>query len=327
MMKEKTGKMENIAILCSGGDAPGMNAAIRSVVRTAIFNGMRVFGIQNGYRGLIDNLIIPLQVNSVSDIIHRGGTVLGSARSQRFKTETGRAIALQNLENHDIDGVVVLGGDGSFKGAMALDRLGVKVVGIPCTIDNDLGYTDYTIGFYTAVETVLDAIGKLRDTSSSHGIGVIVEVMGRHCGDIALYAGLAGGAETVIVPEVPFDVEEIVRKVVNGKNRGKKHHIILLAEGVETAENLCAVLIDRTGIDFRKTILGHIQRGGTPSAFDRLTASLMGSMAVDLLIQNRSSRAIGTDGKNLFHVSMRDAVTTPHQFNETMYRVMRELSI
>lgn len=326
-MTNQIRKMENIAVLCSGGDAPGMNAAVRAVVRTGIFNGMRVYGVKNGFRGLINDDIELLKVNSVSDIIHRGGTVLGSARSERFYTEEGRKTAYDNLKKYDIDGLIILGGDGSFKGAMALDRMGINVIGIPCTIDNDMGYTVYTIGFYTALETVLDAIGRLRDTSSSHGIGVIVEVMGRHCGDIALYSGLAGGAESVLVPEVPFDLEEMVNKITRGKERGKKHQIIILAEGVETAGNLCAVLEERTGIDFRQVILGHTQRGGTPSVFDRLTASQMGSKAVELVTDGQTSLAIGTDGHDLFTVSMEEAVHTPHKFNEEMYRVMRELSI
>lgn len=319
--------METIAVLCSGGDAPGMNAALRAIVRTAIFNGMRIYGIYNGYRGLIDENLELLKVQSVSDIMHRGGTVLGSARSERFYRPEGQEKAYDVLREHKVDGLIVLGGDGSFKGAMELSERGIQVVGIPCTIDNDMGYTPYTIGFYTAVETVLDAIGKLRDTSSSHGIGVIVEVMGRHCGDIALYAGLAGGAESVIVPEVDFDLDELEAKINNGKKRGKKHQIIVKAEGVQRTQELCEILEDRTGIDFRTVILGHIQRGGTPSAFDRINASRMGAMAVELLIRNQTGLAIATDGHMLSTVPLEEAVNTPNTFNEDMYRVMRELSI
>lgn len=319
--------METIAVLCSGGDAPGMNAALRAIVRTAIFNGMRIYGIKNGYRGLIDSDLEQLQVNSVSDIIHRGGTVLGSARSERFYRTEGQKDAVEVLRRHGIDGLIVLGGDGSYKGAMALQNHGIKVIGIPCTIDNDMGYTTYTIGFFTAVETVLDAVGKLRDTSSSHGIGVVVEVMGRHCGDIALYAGLAGGAESVIVPEVEFDLDELEAKIVNGKQRGKKHQIIIKAEGVQRTQELCALLQKRTGIDFRTTILGHIQRGGTPSAFDRIIASRMGSYAVELLIDGKTGLGIATDGSELSTVPLEEAVCIPHDFNEEIYRVMRELSI
>ena len=319
--------METIAVLCSGGDAPGMNAALRAIVRTAVFNGMRIYGIRNGFRGLIDRDIEQLKVHSVSDIIHRGGTVLGSARSERFYKEQGQEQAYQVLKDYEIDGLIVLGGDGSFKGAMELSKRGINVIGIPCTIDNDLGYTTYTIGFYTAVETVLESIGRLRDTSSSHGIGVIVEVMGRHCGDIALYAGLAGGAESVIVPEVEFDLDELEAKITNGKKRGKKHQIIIKAEGVQRTQELCEILEERTGIDFRTTILGHVQRGGSPSAFDRVTASRMGSMAVELLVDKKDNLAIATDGHNLHTVSLQEAIDTPHQFNREMYRVMRELSI
>lgn len=319
--------MERVAVLCSGGDAPGMNAGIRAVVRTCIFNGMQVFGVQNGYRGLIDDNIEEMTVKSVSDIIHRGGTILGSARSERFMTEDGREKAMQNLLKHKIDGLIVLGGDGSFRGAYELHKKGVKVIGLPCTIDNDMGYTKFTIGFDTAVETVLEAIGRLRDTSSSHGIGVIVEVMGRHCGDIALYAGLAGGAESVLVPEVPFDIEELIAKIQNGKKRGKKHQILIMAEGVDKTEHLCEVLLERTGVDWRTVILGHTQRGGTPTASDRLIASQMGSIAVEKLIAGESGIALGTDGNDFYAVDIQEAVETPHEFDLEMYRIMRELSI
>ena len=326
-MERENIKMESIAVLCSGGDAPGMNAALRAVVRTAIFNGMRIYGIHDGYRGLIDNDIEELKVSSVSDIMQRGGTVLGSARSERFRHEEGQQRAYEVLKEHDIDGLIVLGGDGSFKGALDLQEKGMQVIGIPCTIDNDLGYTTYTIGFLTAVETVLDAVGRLRDTSSSHGIGVIVEVMGRHCGDIALFAGLAGGAEAVIVPEVEFDLDELERKITNGEKRGKKHQIIIKAEGVQRTEEICRILEERTGIDFRTTLLGHVQRGGAPSALDRILASRMGSLAVELLVQKKTGVAIATNGSELHYVSMEEAVNTPHKFNTEIYRVMRELSI
>lgn len=319
--------MERIAVLCSGGDAPGMNAALRAIVRTCVFNGIRIYGVQNGYRGLIEDKISEMSVKSVSDIIHRGGTILGSARSEKFMTEEGQQKALQNLLKYKIDGLIVLGGDGSFKGAHVLSKEGLKVVGIPCTIDNDLGYTKFTIGFYTAVETVLEAIGRLRDTSSSHGIGVVVEVMGRNCGDIALYAGIAGGAEAVLVPEFTLDVEELIAKIQKGKDRGKKHQIIIMAEGVDQTEHLCEILLERTGIDWRTVILGHTQRGGTPSAFDRIIASQMGSIAVEKLIQGEEDIAIGTDGNDFFSMAIDEAVTIPHTFDEEMYRITRELSI
>lgn len=319
--------METIGVLCSGGDAPGMNAALRAVVRTAIFNGMRVYGIQNGFHGFIEGDVELMQVKSVSDILQRGGTVLGSARSKRFKTEEGMETALEKAKEYGLEGLVVLGGDGSYRGALALSQRGLKVVGIPCTIDNDMGYTRYTIGFFTAVETILDAVGKFRDTTSSHGRGAIIEVMGRHCGDLALYAGLSGGAEHIIVPEVTLNMDELCNKIVNGRKRGKKHQIILLAEGVQTPGDLARTLEERTGVVFRMTILGHIQRGGAPAAFDRLTASRMGSMAVELLAADKTDLAIGTDGHKLFTVSMEEAVKTPHAFDTDMYRIAMELSI
>lgn len=224
--------MKRIAILTSGGDAPGMNPAIRAVVRTCIFNDIEVFGIKFGYDGLIKGDVFQMNVSSVADIIQKGGTMLGSARSKEFMTEEGRSKALDVLKKYNIEGLVVLGGDGTFRGANELSKLGVKTIGIPCTIDNDMGYTDYTIGFLTAVNTVSDAITKLRDTSSSHGRANIVEVMGRKCGDIALYSGIAGGAESIIVPEIEFSLDEVCQKIINGRKRGKLHHIIVLAEGV-----------------------------------------------------------------------------------------------
>ena len=227
--------MKTIGILTSGGDAPGMNAAIRSVVRTAIYNGLKVFGIKEGYNGLINGKLEEMNLSSVADIIHRGGTMLRSARSEEFMTEKGFNKALNILRIFNIDSLVILGGDGTFRGAKKLNDSGVPVVCIPCTIDNDMGYTDYTIGFFTAVETVVDAMSKLRDTSTSHGRANVVEVMGRSCGDIALYAGLAGGAESIIVPEVDFNIDEVCKRVIQGRNRGKLHHIIVLAEGVGNA--------------------------------------------------------------------------------------------
>jgi 6-phosphofructokinase 1 len=224
--------MKRIGILTSGGDAPGMNAAVRAVVRVAIYHGLKVSGIRRGYQGLLEGDIFDMDVSSVGDIIHRGGTILQTARCLEFKTEEGLNKGLDMLKMFNIDGLVVCGGDGSYKGAYKLWQQGFPTIGIPGTIDNDLAYTDYTIGFDTAINTVVNAIGNLRDTSSSHGRANIVEVMGRHCGDIALHAGLAGGAETIIIPEIKFDIDEVCRKLLQGKNRGKLHNIILVAEGV-----------------------------------------------------------------------------------------------
>ncbi|HLS54177.1 MAG TPA: ATP-dependent 6-phosphofructokinase, partial [Tissierellaceae bacterium] len=263
----------------------------------------------------------------VADIVHRGGTILRSSRSDEFETEAGFKKAMNIIRVFGIDGLVILGGDGSLKGAQELSKAGIPTIGIPCTIDNDLGYTDYTIGFFTAVETVIDAISKIRDTSSSHGRANIIEVMGRHCGDIALYAGFAGGAESIIVPEVPFDMDEVNKKVIQGKNRGKLHHIIVLAEGVGNAYKVAEEVVEKTGVDTRVTILGHIQRGGTPSAFDRILASEMGRKAVELLIDGESGKTLGIKCNEVISVDIPEALETEKVFNIDMYETTKLLSI
>lgn len=277
--------MKTIGILTSGGDAPGMNAAIRAIARTAFANGLRVKGIRNGFDGLIKGDIYEMNISSVADIVHKGGTILGSARSLEFKTKEGQDKAMEIIKNFDIDGIVVLGGDGSFQGANVLHERGIKTIGIPCTIDNDMGYTDWTIGFDTAVETCKEAISKLRDTSSSHGRGNVVEVMGRNCGDIALYAGVAGGAESILVPEVPVDMEQVISRVQRGKARGKLHHIVVVAEGIGNPQNIAKEIQDKTGVETKLTILGHVQRGGSPALRDAIMASEMGVKAVELLME------------------------------------------
>ncbi|NLX62615.1 MAG: 6-phosphofructokinase [Tissierellia bacterium] len=319
--------MKAIGILTSGGDAPGMNAAIRAVVRTAIYNGLKVFGIKEGYNGLLNGKLEEMNLSSVADIIHRGGTMLRSARSEEFMTEEGFNKALNILRIFDIDGLVILGGDGTFRGAKKLSDAGVPVVCIPCTIDNDLGYTDYTIGFFTAVETVVDAMSKLRDTSTSHGRANVVEVMGRACGDIALYAGLAGGAESIIVPEVDFNIDEVCKRVIQGRNRGKLHHIIVLAEGVGNAYEVAKTVQERTNTDVRVTILGHIQRGGTPSTFDRILASKMGFKAVELLLAQEVGRAIGIKCNEIISMDLDQALSTKKAFDKAMYETAKILSI
>lgn len=319
--------MKNIGVLTSGGDAPGMNAAIRAVIRTSIYNNIRIMGIKQGYNGLINGNIEEMNLSSVADIIHRGGTILRTARCDEFATEAGLNKALNVIEIFNIDGLIVLGGDGSFKGAQKLNEKGVPTIGVPCTIDNDMGYTDFTIGFFTAVETVVDAISKIRDTSSSHGRANIVEVMGRRCGDIALYAGMAGGAESIVVPEDGVDADEVCRRLIQSRNRGKLHSIIALAEGVGNAYELANEIQEKTGTETRVTILGHIQRGGTPTAFDRIMASEMGYRAVQLLLEGKSGKALGMKENKIVDIDFEEALSTKKVFDEEMYNMAKILSI
>ncbi len=318
--------MKTIGVLTSGGDAPGMNAAIRAVVRTGLYNDLRILGIQRGYDGLIKGALDDMDSESVADIVHRGGTVLRTARSEDFMTEEGFKKALNVIDVYNMDGIIVLGGDGTFRGAQKLSDAGIPTIGIPCTIDNDLPYTDYTIGFMTAVETVIEAIGKLRDTSSSHGRANVVEVMGRNCGDIALYAGLAGGAESIIIPEIGYDEDAICRKVLTGKNMGKLHHIIVLAEGVGNSFELAEAIEDKTGVETKVTVLGHVQRGGSPSAFDRILASQMGKRSVELLLQNKSGRVLGTKCNEIIDIEIREALSMKKKLNREMYDTANILS-
>lgn len=319
--------MKNIAVLTSGGDAPGMNAAIRAVVRTSIYNNINIFGIIEGYAGLLEGKIEKMSISSVADIIHRGGTMLRSSRSEEFETEKGFNKALKIIEEFNIDGIIVLGGDGSLRGARQLSRAGIPTIGIPCTIDNDLGYTDYSIGFYTALETVVEAIGRIRDTSTSHGRANIIEVMGRNCGDIALYGGLAGGAESIIVPEMDLDLDEVIEKAINGRNRGKLHHIIVLAEGIIDAYKVAEIVEEGTGIDTRVTILGYTQRGGTPITFDRILASKMGRKAVELLLNNEVDKAIGIRCNEIINIPIERALEIKKDFDKDMFETAKMLSI
>lgn len=318
--------MKTIGILTSGGDAPGMNSAIRAAVRTALNSGLRVKGIRNGYDGLMQGDIYEMNVSSVADIIHKGGTILGTARSLEFETPEGQKRGAQILNDYGIEGLIVIGGDGSFKGAKALSDIGINTIGIPGTIDNDMGYTDFTIGFFTAIETVTDAIGKLRDTSSSHGRAVVIEVMGRNCGDLALYSGLAGGAESIIVPEHNFSISEIIDKMEHGRKRGKLHHLITLAEGVGDPYSLAKELEEKTGIETKVTILGHVQRGGSPSAVDRLLGSSMGSRAVRLLEEGKTNLALGYVDGSIIEVSIDEAVSKKSEFDERLYELANSLS-
>lgn len=322
--------MKAIGILTSGGDAPGMNAAIRAVVRSAIYYGYKVYGIEKGYKGLLNEEFIEMDLSSVGDIIQRGGTILKSSRCDEFRTPEGREKAAEILKEKGISSLVVIGGDGSFTGAKLLSDLGISTIGIPGTIDNDLAYTDYTIGFDTAMNTVIDAIGKIRDTSSSHDRVNIVEVMGRNCGDIALYAGIAGGAETIIVPEVKIEVEEIVNKLETTQKRGKKHSIIVLAEGAQLeggSIGLKNVLAEKDGADVRITVLGHVQRGGSPSAFDRILASKLGKRAVDILIEGKTKRVVGIRDNKIIDMDIDEALSMKKEFDIESYKMAKVLSI
>lgn len=318
--------MKKIAILTSGGDAPGMNAAIRAVVRTALYNGIEVMGVNRGYAGLINGELFTMNRSSVSDIIHRGGTILRTARCVEFKQEEVRKKAVKILKAYGVDALVVIGGDGSFTGAKLLSKLGVKTVGIPGTIDNDLAYTEYTLGFDTALNTVIESIDKIRDTSTSHERVSIVEVMGRNCGDIALYAGLAGGAEYIITPEKGYDKDDLCKVILEGKNRGKIHNLVLLAEGVGGAHELAKFVEDTTGIETRATVLGHTQRGGSPSAFDRVLASRMGAKAVEVLLEGKTSRVIGIKNNQIVDQDIDEALAEDSKFDEKLFKIAEEIS-
>jgi len=320
--------MKRIAVLTSGGDAPGMNAAIRAVVRTAGYHHMEVYGSERGYAGLIEGELKMLSRRSVSDTIQRGGTILKTARSEEFTTYEGRKKAAENLSDRGIEGLVVIGGDGSFRGANDLwKEFGVKVIGVPGTIDNDLGYTDRTIGFDTAVNTALSSINNLRDTMSSHDRVVIVQVMGRRSGEIALHAGLAGGAEVILVPEKPVDFDEVASILNRGKAVGKTSGIVVLAEGACPLEEAMKELKERTGLSFRSTVLGYIQRGGSPTMADRVLASRLGVKAVELLKENKGGLAVGVKGGAVVTLPIGEALAIPAFFDEELYEQAKILSL
>lgn len=320
-------KIKRIGVLTSGGDAPGMNAAIRATVRIALYNGLKVSGIRRGYQGLIEADIDNMELADVGDIINRGGTKLLTARSEEFMTEAGQKRALDVLRMFEIDGLVVIGGDGSYKGAKRLWEMGFPTIGIPGTIDNDLAYTDLTLGFDTAVSTVVSAINNLRDTSSSHGRVSIVEVMGRHCGDIALFAGLAGGVEDILIPERKFDLDDVARKILQGRRRGKLHSIVLVAEGVgksyEIAERLEALIHQ----EVRVTVLGYLQRGGTPSVTDRILGAQFGQRAVELLLENKFGRVVGIRDNKIIDQDLEEALNEPKRFDQAKYDLAELLSL
>ncbi|MDG4656531.1 6-phosphofructokinase [Ectobacillus antri] len=319
--------MKRIGVLTSGGDSPGMNAAIRAVVRKAIYHDLEVYGIYHGYSGLIAGQIEKLELGSVGDIIHRGGTKLYSARCPEFKTLEGQMKGIEQLKKFGIEGLVVIGGDGSYQGAKKLTEHGFPCVGVPGTIDNDIPGTDFTIGFDTALNTVIDAIDKIRDTATSHERTYVIEVMGRHAGDIALWAGLAGGAETILVPEANYDMEDVIARLKRGHERGKKHSIIIVAEGVGSAVDFSKKLEAATDLETRVTVLGHVQRGGSPSATDRVLASRLGARAVELLMEGRGGRCVGIQNNKIVDHDIIEALAQKHTIEMDMYQLSKELSI
>lgn len=319
--------MQRIGVLTSGGDAPGMNAAIRAVVRTAVYHGVEVIGVYRGYSGLLHGEFRPLNVGSVADIIHRGGTMLLTARCEEFYEEEARRKAVGNARSVGIEGLVVIGGDGTFRAATLVSDLGLPTVGVPGTIDNDIAGTDFTIGFDTAVNTAVDAINKIRDTATSHERVFIVEVMGRNSGQIALAAGIAGGAESIIIPEVPWTIGEVIDRIQRGRARGKLHSIILLAEGAGSALTLGEEIHKRTGLDTRVIILGHIQRGGSPTAFDRILASRMGAYAVELLLKGIDGHMVGIREGRIIPLRMEEALGQKRDIDLDVYRLAGILSI
>lgn len=320
--------MKKIAVLTSGGDAPGMNAAVRAVVRTALNQGIEVYGVIRGYNGLIKDELVPMSLRSVSDIIHRGGTVLYTARSPEFCTEEGMRKAVETCHRNGIEGVVVCGGDGSFRGAQDLTNHGIPCVGIPCTIDNDIACCESTIGYDTAANTVVEMVDKLRDTSQSHDRCSVVEVMGRHAGWLALTAGMAVGATAILVPERTCDFQkEIVDRMRNTSNTGKHHFIIMVAEGVGHVGELAERIEEATGVETRATVLGHVQRGGSPSARDRVLASQMGNYAVHLLMEGKSNRVVAIQSNKLLDYDINEALAMKKPFNMKKFEVAKEISI
>ena len=320
--------MKRIGLLTSGGDAPGMNAAIRAVVRTAIYFGIEVYGIERGYAGLIEDSMTQLEMRSVSDIVQRGGTKLRTARCLEMLTAEGQKQAVATLERHGIEGLVVIGGDGSFRGAKCLtENYGIPTIGIPGTIDNDLEYTDYTLGFDTAVNTCLDIINKLRDTMNSHERISVVEVMGRHCGDIALYMGITSGAEIIVVPEIAYDMEDIVMRINRSRANGKRSNIIIVAEGATSADAFAKQLQEVTTYSVRATNIGHIQRGGSPSMADRMLAAQFGNKAVRLLKDGQGNRVVGIRKNEIIDMDIIEAVSMKKKFNYELYETLQMISM
>lgn len=332
--------VKRIGVLTSGGDAPGMNPAIRSVVRTGLYYDLEVIGVKRGYAGLIEGDFYKMDRSSVADIIHRGGTILLSARCEEFKTEKGRQKALEKMKEAGIEGLIVIGGDGSFRGAEKVSKeLGIPTIGIPGTIDNDLAGTDYTLGFDTAMNTVLDAINKIRDTATSHERTFVIETMGRRAGFLTLMTGLAGGAESILIPEIDYSVDEVCEKLKQGYKRGKLHSIILVAEGVgddfktnrdineSKAFYLGKKITEKTGLETRVIILGHLQRGGSPTALDRILASRMGAKAVELLLKGESNKMVGFSNNEIVVHDISEVLRMEKKINMDVYNLAHILSL
>ena len=320
--------VKTIAVLTSGGDAPGMNAAVRAVARTALTSGMRVFGVRRGYNGLLNGDVIDMNLRSVSDIIHHGGTMLYTARSPEFNTPEGVQKAADMCRQMGIDGVVVIGGDGSFRGARDLTNAGVNCIGIPGTIDNDIACSEYTIGYDTAMNTAMEMVDRLRDTTESHDRCSVVEVMGRRCGDLALNTGIAVGATTILVPEIPFDFEkDVIGRMLFTQKTGKKHFIIVVAEGVGGVSEISKRIQESTGIESRATILGHVQRGGSPTLRDRVVASEMGYRAVKLLQEGLGNRVVAMSDGKIVDYDITVALSMKRVFNKELYDIALKISI
>lgn len=318
--------VKKIGVLTSGGDSPGMNAAIRAVVRTALVSNIEVYGIYNGYAGLVNGEIEIMCHKSVGGIINQGGTFLGSARLPEFTEPEVRRRGIDNLKKHGIDALVVIGGDGSFMGAARLTEMGINCIAVPGTIDNDIVSTDLTIGFDTALNTAVEAVDRLRDTSSSHARCNVVEIMGRHCGDLSMYTSIASGAEDVIVAEKGFDFDRIISQIEDGRARGKNHYVIVLAERLKDAHELAREIEETTGVSTRATILGHIQRGGRPTAMDRVLASRMGSYAVELLKEGFGGRCVSINENKLCHFDIMEALQMEREFDEELYSLTKKLT-
>ncbi len=321
-------EIKTIGVLTSGGDAPGMNAAIRAVVRKAIANGVKVKGIKKGYQGLMNEEIVDMEKWHVADTIQRGGTILGTARCLEMCTEEGQQKAVEVCHKHKIDGLVVIGGDGSYRGAQALSRLGINTIGLPGTIDLDIACSEYTIGFDTAINTAMEAIDKVRDTSSSHERCSIIEVMGRNAGYIALWCGIANGAEDILLPEkYDYNEQGIINNIIANRKRGKTHHIIINAEGIGHSTSMARRIEAATGIETRATILGYLQRGGAPTCKDRYYASIMGAYAADILCQGKTNRVVGYQHGEFLDFDIEEALNMQKGIPEYVYEVSKVLAL